>query len=144
MSTIPVFDLQTHHSKVKVPTDFDMRDLSRKYNVFPLKVITQGGRKRLLLAMQDPRNQEAIHDVEFRSGVSVVPVQADLVDIQWLIQVHYFGRKLSPTPKTMDGEVTHDVYEQLTMTTDAQNRPDWLGESLNLFSEDADAVKANS
>ncbi len=129
----PAFDLQKHHSKVKLPADFDMRDLAKKYSVFPLKVVMQGGRKSLLLAMRNPSDQQAVYDVEFRASMKVIPVQADEVDIQWLIQKHYYGRSLTPTPLERPREVTHDVFEQLTMTTDAQERPDWISEALDQF-----------
>ena len=132
-SPLPHFDLQTHHHRVKVPTEFDLRDIARKYSVFPLRVISQNGRKRLLLAMQNPYDQSAILDVEFRSGLSVVAVQADQKDIQWLIQTHYFGRKLSPSPTIHDRPVSHDVFEQLEITTDAQSQPEWVTTQLRPF-----------
>jgi hypothetical protein len=132
-SVIPTFDIEKHHSKVKVPTDFDLRDLAKKFSIFPLKVVTQAGKKRLLLAMRNPRDQKLIYDVEFRAGMPVVPVQADDVDVQWLIQKFYFGRPLTPTPLDRPREVTHDMFEQLTMTTDAQEKPDWISEALDQF-----------
>ena len=132
-SVMPTFDIEKHHSKVKVPTEFDLRDLAKKHSIFPLKVITQSGRKKLLLAMRNPGDQKLIYDVEFRAGMPVVAVQADDVDIQWLIQKFYFGRPLTPTPLDRPREVTHDVFEQLTMTTDAQDRPDWISEALDQF-----------
>lgn len=133
LNTIPVFNLQTHHDKVKVPAEFDIRDLSRKYHVFPLKMISQQGRKRLLLAMRNPHDQKAVLDVEFRAGVSVLPVQADDVEIQWLIQTHYYGRKLSPVPTENEMDVSHDVFQQLEMTTDSQEQPDWVRSGLEQF-----------
>lgn len=135
---IPVFNLQAHHDKVEIPADFDLRDLARKYEVFPLKIVFHSGRRRLLLAMRNPFDHNAIHDVEFRAGLSVIPVQADPVDIQWLVQTHYFGRKLSPTPTDPAiADVSHNVFEQLEITTDAQKRPQWLGESLERFTEES-------
>lgn len=130
---IPTFDLQKHNGKVKVPTEFDLRDLSKKHSIFPLKIVTQNGRRRLLLAMRNPADQQLIYDVEFRAGMPVLPVQADEVDIQWLIQKHYFGRQLTPTPLERPREFTHDLFEQLTMTTDAQEQPDWITEALQPY-----------
>lgn len=130
---IPSFDLQKHHSKVKVPEEFDLRDLSRKFHVFPLKVIQQDGKKRLLLAMRNPYDQRAIYDVEFRAGCTVIPVQADEIDIQWLIHKYYYGRPLTPTPSLRPQEITHDMFEQLAITTDAQARPDFVDENLELY-----------
>ncbi len=130
---IPSFDLQKHHHKVKVPTNFDLRDLAKKHSVFPIKVISQNGRKKLILAMRNPTDHQVIYDVEFRSSMQVLPVQADDVDIQWLIQKHYYGRPLTHTSIERPREVTHDVFEQLTMTSDAQERPDWITEALDQF-----------
>jgi hypothetical protein len=132
---IPVFDLQTHHSKVEVPHDFDLRDLSRKYAVFPLKVITMNGRRRLLLAMKNPFDGKAVLDIEFRAGMDVVPVQADNKDIQWLIQTHYFGKKMSPLPSRTD-EVTHDVFAQFEIVSKVHERPEYFSESLKPFSKE--------
>lgn len=130
---IPVFNLQAHHSRVQVPESFDMKDLARKYGCFPLKLIQQGTQKRLLLAMVNPFDQRAIADVEFRSGVTVTPVRADKVDVQWLIQTHYFGRKLSPVAQVAESDISHDVFAQLEMTTDEQNKPEWAKDGLQAF-----------
>jgi len=132
-TVIPNFDLQKHHHKVKVPTEFDLRDLAKKHSVFPIKVISQEGRKKLILAMRNPMDHQVIYDVEFRSSMQVLAVQADDVDIQWLIQKHYYGRPLNHTSVDRPREVTHDVFEQLTMTSDAQERPDWITEALDQF-----------
>lgn len=135
---IPIFDLQTHHSKVQVPTEFDLRDLAKKFAVFPLKIIQMNGRRKLLLAMKNPFDQQAVQDVEFRAGLTVVPVQADNKDIQWLIHTHYFGRKLSPTPSKHHDEVTHDVFAQFELVSKIQNRPDWISESIKPFTKDGE------
>lgn len=132
-SQIPVFNLQAHHEKVHVPMEFDMRDLSRKYNVFPLKLVSHSGLKRLLLAMVNPRDSRAIADVEFRAGVTVMPVQADRIDIQWLTQTHYYGRKLSPVASVGEMDVTHDLFKQLEITTNEQEKPDWLASELRAY-----------
>ena len=133
---IPVFDLQTHHNKVEVPSEFDLRDLAKKYSVFPLKVILLNGRRRLLLAMKNPYDQKATLDVEFRSGMSVLPVQADDKDVQWLIQTHYFGRKLSPTPSIHNEEITHDVFAQFEHVSKVQMDPTFISESLQPFTKE--------
>lgn len=115
---IPTFDLQKHHSKVELSDEVNIKDLAIKHHVFPLKVIVQKNRRQLLLAMTNPNNHQLIYDIEFRAGMTVVPVYADDIDIQWLIQKHYYGRPLTPTPSDRPQEVTHDVFEQLTLVTD--------------------------
>lgn len=133
---VPSFDLQKHHAKVELPTDIDLKEEVRRYCVFPLKVIKANGRRQLLLAMRNVKDQRAVYDVEFKAGMNVIPVQADDIDIQWLVQKHYYGRPLTPTPSNRTDEVTHDLFEQLTMTTDAQARPDWVNDSLQLYVEE--------
>jgi hypothetical protein len=136
-AAIPVFDLQTHHSKVQVPTEFDLRDLAKKFAVFPLKLIAVNGRRRLLLAMKNPRDDAAIRDVEFRAGITVMPVQADNKDIQWLIQTHYYGRKLSPLPSQDEfPEFVADVFSQVSVAAEHQENPGWVSESIKPFVND--------
>lgn len=116
---VPTFDLQSHHSKVQVPTEFDLRDLAKKYSVFPLKIVSISGRRRLLLAMRNPFDNNAILDVEFRAGTTVIPVLATEGDIQWLIHTHYYGRKITPTPSMVDPTIVYqDVFEQLEGVVD--------------------------
>jgi len=141
---IPTFNLQAHHSKVQVPQSFDMKDLARKYSAFPLKLVQQNGQRRLLLAMVNPLDQRAIADVEFRSGVTVIPVRADRLDVQWLIQTHYFGRKLSPVANVEEAHITHDVFAQLEMTTDEQKRPEWATDGLQAYGVDTDPTQDKS
>lgn len=129
---IPEFNLQKHHARVKVPESFDLREMSRKNHIFPLKVIYRSGKKCLLLAMRNPNDQALVYDVEFKCSMPVIPVRADEIDIQWLIQKHYYGRPLSPTPSLKDQDISHDLFEQLTVTTDAQNQPDWI-QNLELY-----------
>lgn len=126
---IPEFNLQMHHAKVEVPRNFDMKDLAKKHQIFPLKVIAQNGKARLLLAMVNPFDQKAIADVEFRAGMTILPVRADRNDLQWLIQVHYFGRKLSPTAHVEPLDLHQDMFAQLEMTTDEQSKPEWMQEA---------------
>lgn len=132
---IPTFDLQRHHSKLKVPIDLDLKELAIRYSIFPLKVIRKGGKKVLLLAMRNPKNQQAIFDVEFKAGLPVVAVQTDDIDIQWLIQKYYYGRPLSPTPLKRPHEVTHDLFEQLASTADGPQHPNWVDDPLLIYED---------
>jgi hypothetical protein len=111
--TIPSFDLQRHHSWVELPTDFDMRDLVRKFLVFPLKIVRVDNQSRLLLAMRDCFHQEAIQEVEFRSGLKVIPVLASELDIRWLVHRHLYGRSLTPTPSFRTRIETDGLFENL-------------------------------
>lgn len=138
---IPSFDLQRHHAKVKLPEEFDLRDIAIKHHVFPLKVIQQRGVKKLLLAMRNTNDQQLIFDIEFRAGMNVLPVYADDIDIQWLIQKHYYGRPLTPTPTHRPKELTHDLFEQLSLVTDTTSQTDWVKENISIPLEKADEIK---
>lgn len=134
--TIPSFDLQSHYHRISVPLDLDLRQLSRQHLVFPLRVVNSNGRKRLLLAMRDPYNQTAITDVEFRVSMAVIPVQADEIDIQWLIQKFYYGRELTPPHSYKPIEVIHDFFEQLAICSDEQDNLTWETDLLKPFGID--------
>jgi len=118
--TIPVFNLQQDHDRVSVPTDFDMRDLARKHMVFPLRTVTHNQQDSLVLAMVNPFDHAAVAEVESRSGIPVIPVRSDKEDVKWLIQVHFYGLKLSPVAKT-EGQ-TDDWFGRLTAHSSQQIR----------------------
>lgn len=123
---IPSFDLQRHHAKIKVPENFDLRDLARKLQIFPLKLISIQGKLRLLLAMKNPRDQQAIMSVEMRTGMPVIPVQAEATDIQWLIQKHYYGRPLTPRPSYRPKDLSHQLFESLVLEPVVDKGPEHL------------------
>ncbi len=109
----PSFDLQRHHSQLDVPQDLNLRDISRKHQVFPLKVTFWNGSPKLLLAMTNPKNQEAIQSVELKTGKSVIPVQAESADIHWLIQKYYYGCNVTPHPSMRPLDFNHDLFEKI-------------------------------
>ena len=117
---VPSFDLQRHHAWVELPTEFDMRDLVRKYLVFPLKVVRIDNQPKLLLAMRDCLQAEAIQEVEFRSGLKVVPVLATELDIRWLVHRHLYGRSLTPTPSFRTRVDSDLLFERLCQTENSQ------------------------
>jgi type IV pilus assembly protein PilB len=57
------------------------RNVCVKYTVIPIAVKAQQGRKKLLLAMADPTNFQAIQEVEFISGHAVVTALASESDV---------------------------------------------------------------
>jgi len=123
---IPSFSLLTDKALIDFKPDLDFVDLSAKYRVFPLRFFLENGRKRMLLAMKNPFDVEAIRNCEFRAGVPVVPVQARERDIAWLIRTYYFHEKLrmdyfeaemsTETLSEEQAEVTQDVFQQLAIT----------------------------
>jgi hypothetical protein len=115
--TFPLFDLQRHHERVEVPTQFDLRDLCRKFEVFPLKLVHMSKEAQLLLAMKNPLDQEAIKEVESRVSAPIIPIQADSKDIQWLISTHFFGQKLAPPPSNQMDKIGIQLFEKLYTQT---------------------------
>jgi len=120
----PIFNLKRHHQKIKIPQGFSFRDLSEKYRVFPLKQISIRGKKRILLAMLNIYDHHAIMDAEFRSNTTVIPVQADAADIQWLIETFYYGLKMSAeqNPPEPEPELTQDLFSQFELITNANRQ----------------------
>lgn len=91
------FDLKEHRTTINVPSYLNIQDLSHKYHIFPLRVIYQNNRRRLLLAMSNPKNISAIADTEFQTGMPVIPVSASHGDIEELIAWHYPSPQSSNT-----------------------------------------------
>ena len=120
--SVPVFNLQNDHDRVSVPTSFDLRDLSRKHSVFPIRTVTHNQQDCLVLAMVNPFDQVALSAVEERCALPVIVVRADRDDIKWLIQVHYYGLKLSPLSKADENQ--QDWLAKLTALNSNQARPD--------------------
>ncbi len=70
-------------------------------DLFPLEIEDQApGRKRLVVAMADPLNLPAIEEMEFTTGMKVVPVIATLSGIRAAIRRHYLKQSDSQ-PGTM-------------------------------------------
>ena len=69
-------------------------DVARKYNVLPLAVKEEIGRKNLYLAMADPTNVVAIDELEFSIGMPIRPVLASDNTIAEAIEYYYGGRGL--------------------------------------------------
>lgn len=115
---IPSFDLQRHHAKISAPKDLKLRDMSKKYLIFPLKLIQWNGSEHLVLAMRNPKDRQVILEVELRTGLNVLPVQADAMDIEWLIQKYYYGRQLTPRPSLRPREFSHLLFETLLIQAD--------------------------
>ena len=86
--------------------------------------------------MKNPYDDKATIDVEAKSVLSILPVQADDKDVQWLIQTHYYGRKLSPTPSVITEEITHDVFAQFEHVSKVQQDPRFISESLQPFTKE--------
>ncbi len=67
-------------------------EVARKYNVLPLAVKEEIGRKNLYLAMADPTNVVAIDELEFALGMPIRPILASDNVIAEAIDYYYGGR----------------------------------------------------
>jgi len=91
------FDLKQDKSEIRVTRDLgEIRDLAKTHTVFPLRLAAINGRRKLLLLMADVEDLNVIDDVEFRTGVSVVPIQAWATDILQLIATYPHLTKKPP------------------------------------------------
>jgi len=113
-SSHPVFDLNRDAHKIVFPVEFDLVDLAKDHGVFPLKVVTKRGRKKLLLAMRDPEMKDVIGEVEFRANLPVIAVQTSNRDIEWLIRRYYHREVNAEKPvESKEDDITQDAFEQI-------------------------------
>ena len=90
---IPLIDLS------KIDTAKITKDLlqyvnlqtARSQRFVPLAVKEIRGKKRLVVATSDPTNFRVIDDLQFKSGLPVLPMVTVDSDIEWFIRRHYMG-----------------------------------------------------
>lgn len=66
--------------------------VAEKYNVVPVALKEELGKKIVILAMSDPTNLDAISEIQFQTGVSVRPVVATESAITRAIDQYYRNR----------------------------------------------------
>lgn len=66
--------------------------VAEKYNVVPVAMKEELGKKIVILAMSDPTNLDAISEIQFQTGVSVRPVVATESAINRAIDQYYRNR----------------------------------------------------
>jgi len=64
-------------------------NLAKEHGVFPLDLRSDGARKKMYLAMSDPTNFNAIDEVRFQTGHTIVPVIATETQIEDAISRYY-------------------------------------------------------
>lgn len=79
-----------HDQFLSMPENIDALILVQKFDVFPLRMIRENGRSRLLLAMLYPHRLDRIADIEFYLGISIIPVAASRSDLTYLEQAARF------------------------------------------------------
>jgi type IV pilus assembly protein PilB len=65
------------------------RHIAEKYNVIPVGFKLSGKVKKIIVAMADPSNVEAIDTIAFITGYTVEPVFAREEDLKWTIKYYY-------------------------------------------------------
>jgi len=84
------------------------KKICQTYQIIPVALKDEKGRKKLLLAMADPTNYKAVQEAEFSSGCAVVTVIAGESDIRRAIEYCYHPDGL----RECDGlEAQQDIVE---------------------------------
>ncbi len=69
------------------------RKIAEIYLVLPIKFISDGASKKLMLATSDPTNIEIMDSVSFITGYCIQSVYAREEDLKWAIQFYYYYPK---------------------------------------------------
>jgi len=69
------------------------RTIAERYLVLPIKFISDGANKKLMLATADPTNIEIMDSVSFITGYCIHSVYAREEDLKWAIRYHYYPHK---------------------------------------------------
>lgn len=75
-----------------IPSGIDAIELARRFDAFPLRLLRENGRSRLVVAMTSPGNLDRVADIEFYLGVSIIPVPATPSDITYLEQAAFLNK----------------------------------------------------
>lgn len=67
--------------------------IAERYNVIPVALKEEAGKKSVILAMSDPTNLDAISEIAFQAGINVRPVVAAESSITRAIDHYYRNRK---------------------------------------------------
>lgn len=67
--------------------------IAEKYNVIPVALKEEMGKKTIILAMSDPTNLDVIGEIQFQTGVNVRPVVATESAISRAVDEHYLHQK---------------------------------------------------
>jgi type IV pilus assembly protein PilB len=84
------------------------REVAENYCIVPVFVRRVRRVDTLYIAMDDPTNEAALHEVGQYSGLPVKPMIASSGDIRNAIRVYYAGEKIEPAPSTQPGPTLAD------------------------------------
>jgi len=94
-SQLDIAKINFHRSKIDVKAlEKVPKQLALKYNVIPVAIKEDHGRKKLLIATADPTNVEAVSEIEFATGAAVITVLAMESEITHIIAFCYGDDKL--------------------------------------------------
>ena len=68
-------------------------EVAEKYRALPVGFKTDEKNSKLIVAMADPSNLEAIDTIAFISGYEIEPVFAREEDLKWVIRYNYYYEK---------------------------------------------------
>lgn len=68
--------------------------IAEKYNVIPVALKEEMGKKTIILAMSDPTNLDTISEIQFQTGVNIRPVVATESAISRAVDQHYLHQKV--------------------------------------------------
>lgn len=66
--------------------------IAEKYNVIPVALKEEMGKKTIILAMSDPTNLDTISEIQFQTGVTIRPVVATESAITRAVDQYYLNR----------------------------------------------------
>lgn len=117
---VPLIDLsKIDNSRItKDLLNFINLQVARAQRIVPLAVKEIKGKKRLVVATSDPTNFKAMDELQFRSGLPILPMVCPDSDVEWFIRKHYLGETdslplnyvsgISPMPETQDKDFQVD------------------------------------
>jgi type IV pilus assembly protein PilB len=94
-------------------------NIAEKYNVIPVALKEELGKKTVILAMSDPTNLDTISEIEFQSGVRVRPVVAAESSITKAIDKYYREKNFKTEygyEKRVDLSAVEEAEEMVILT----------------------------
>lgn len=98
---IPMVDLARVQPEQKALAMIGGRTCEQ-YDVFPLALKEQKGRKVLLLAMADPLNATIIDEIAFTHGCVVKPAIAQISSLDQAVRRYYHGQRVEIAPLSFE------------------------------------------
>lgn len=106
---LPSVDFQKVTVSAKARQAIPLR-IAEKYNVIPVAMKEELGKKVVILAMSDPTNLDAISEIQFQTGVNVRPVVATESAITRAIDQYYRSRAASQPESPGAPQATPHAY----------------------------------